>query len=152
MPGEPTEGSMHLEDRSNVDERKYENMEVVAAAGGVEAEARRLEMARWSERQGALAEQAAEMQASIEERGLRSGKTAERIADEVVRNTVMNAEQGTYMGPNTEYDGNLLKASKSGIQETRVQDGESSEYRSPTHVRGEQEKSESGSPETSQEA
>ena len=152
MPGEPTEGSMHSEDRPNVDESKYENMETAAAAGGAEAEARRQEMANWSERQGALAEQRARTQSAVESMALNNGRTAEELKQQVTDNAAKSAERGDYMGQASNYFGSVLRATESGIQETREHDGVSGEYRSPTHLRGEQKKSEPESPEGSQEA
>ncbi len=151
MPGEPTEGTIQPEDKPKVDESKYADMEVAAAAGGAEADARRLEMAKWAEAQGVLADTRAAQQREFEQHLLRNGKSAETLKSRVDRYTAATHDNGDAIG-HGEFAGATLKATESGIQETRVDDGVSGEYRSPTHVRGEQEKSDQESPEGPQAA
>ncbi len=65
-------------------EANYDSMEVVAAASGPKAEARRQEMQAWSEHTGAMAERMAATQSFIEKEQLESGATPETLQARVV--------------------------------------------------------------------
>jgi hypothetical protein len=131
MPGVESEGP---------DESKFDNMEVVAAAGGPEAEARRNEMGKWAQSTGAYAEKAAEMNKSEEERAARNGLTEEETR---VRLTGENQDiaRGLNIG---EGKGTSQPVYASPVEEgmrVRTADGRSDKvYRSPAELKKSQEK------------
>ncbi len=134
------------EQAPQVDESKFNAMQMVAAAEGPEAEARRQEMDRWAQAQGALAETAMANHAYVEKMSVISGASAEAVADEIRENAKATAQTGVRRreGIHGERDQNgpltiHYKARKDGSVETEnVNDPRYSKrvFRSPAHIRG----------------
>lgn len=105
------------------DETNFKNMEVVAQAAGPEAEARRQEMARWSEAQGAHAEEAAATQSAEEAYNAQLGLTHEKGSEALASVNQSIAANGVTVranrhGKETRFQGNNdlnLRASETGI-------------------------------------
>ena len=112
-------------------ESKFKAMEIVAAAQGPEAEARRREMAHWAEAQGEHAEAASRINKAAEdnarELGLSHEQTKKRVGDASERiakfGTVPLADRG---------NGVRVRATEQGI--VRELDDSVNLLRSPAHI------------------
>lgn len=82
---------------SGPDETQFNQMQVVAEAAGPAAEARRLEMQRWSDATGAYAEEAAIVNQSEEERLVNAGNSPEDVASQLAAKNKQLASNGVFV-------------------------------------------------------
>lgn len=118
------------------DERAYKSMEVVAAAGGVEAEGRRNEMAKWSEASGRLVESAQRSHVSAEEEIASRGWNAEVSKQQIAKVNGHIAENGITTFGSDSRDGissqNIKAVNNGGVMVK--EHGSRDILRSPAHI------------------
>ncbi|HSX14690.1 MAG TPA: hypothetical protein VLE72_02150 [Candidatus Saccharimonadales bacterium] len=117
------------------DESKFKAMEEVAKASGPEAEARRREMAEWSNAAGTYAERASQLAENVGQRMVERGESAEQIKKEMGEASGDIAKFGVDFTDDSSKDKNV-KPVEGGMKVLDYEKGASTRTpRSPAQVR-----------------